>query len=72
MKIFFSAEYDPAELEPLYEYGDIEIGGWALGLPNLTEDELIARTGDADIIVTTFDDITRAVIENARNLKLIA
>ena len=68
MKIFFSAEYDPAELEPLYEYGEIEIAGWALGLPNLTEEELIARTGDADIIVTTFDDITRAVIENAKNL----
>lgn len=72
MKIFFSAEYDPAQLEPLYEYGEIEIAGWALGLPNLTEEELIARTGDADIIVTTFDDITRAVIENAKNLKLIA
>ena len=45
MKIFFSAEYDPRELEPLYEYGDIEIAGWALGLPNLTEEELLALPG---------------------------
>ena len=72
MKIFFSAEYDPRELGPLCELGEVEIAGWAKGLPNLTEEELIARTGDADIIVTTFDDITRPVIENAKNLKLIA
>lgn len=72
MKIFFSAEYDPAELEPLYEVGEIEIAGWAKGLPNLTQEELLEKTADADIIITTFDDITRPVIENAKNLKLIA
>lgn len=72
MKIFYSAEYEAKALEPLYEVGDIELAGWALGLPNLTEEELIARTADADIIVTTFDDITRPIIENAKNLKLIA
>ena len=46
--------------------------GWALGKPKLTENEIIRRTADADIIVTTFDDITRDVIENAKNLRLIA
>ncbi|MBO5295889.1 MAG: 2-hydroxyacid dehydrogenase [Clostridia bacterium] len=72
MKIFYSAEFEAKALEPLYEVGEIELAGWALGLPNLSEEELIARTKDADMIVTTFDDITRAVIENAKNLKLIA
>ena len=72
MKIFFTAEYDPAEIGPLLELGEVEITGWAKGLPKLTEEELLEKTADADIIVTTFDDITRAVIENAKNLKLIA
>ncbi|MBE6575038.1 MAG: dihydrofolate reductase [Ruminococcaceae bacterium] len=72
MKIFFTAEYDPAELEPLYAFGEVLMDGWAKGLPNLTEEELLAKTADADMIITTFDEITRAVIENAKNLKLIA
>lgn len=72
MKIFFTAEYDPSELTPLYDFADVTIDGWAKGLPTMSEEELIAKTGDADVIVTTFDDITRAVIENAKNLKLIA
>lgn len=72
MKIFFTAEYDPKELAPLYELGEVVIDGWAKGLPNLTQEELLERSGDADIIITTFDEITRAVIENAKNLKLIA
>ena len=72
MKIFFTAEYDPKELKPLYEFGEVVIDGWALGRPNLTQEELLERSADADIIITTFDEITRAVIENAKNLKLIA
>lgn len=72
MKIYFTAEYDPAEIKPLQEIGDVEIDGWAIGLPKLTEEQMIAKTKDADMIVTTFDDVTRAVIENAKNLKLIA
>ncbi len=72
MKIFFTAEYDPKELTPLYEFGEVVIDGWAKGLPNLTEEELLERSADADIIITTFDEITKAVIDNAKNLKLIA
>ncbi|MBQ7935725.1 MAG: 2-hydroxyacid dehydrogenase [Clostridia bacterium] len=72
MKIFFTAEYDPAQLGPLYEMGEVVIDGWAKGLPKLTEEELMEKTADADIIITTFDDITRKVIEHATNLKLIA
>ncbi len=72
MKIFFTAEYDPKELTPLYELGEIVIDGWAKGLPKLSEEELMKKTADADIIITTFDDITRKVIENAKSLKLIA
>ena len=72
MKIFFSAEYDEQELKPLYELGEVDKQGWALGLPKFEEDELVEKTRDADIIITSYDDITRKVIENAKNLRLIA
>jgi D-3-phosphoglycerate dehydrogenase len=72
MKIFFSAEYDESEMKPLYEMGDVDKEGWALGLPKFSEDELVEKTKDADIIITSYDDITRKVIESAPNLKLIA
>lgn len=72
MKIFFSAEYDEKELQPLYELGEVDKEGWALGLPKFSEEELAEKTKDADIIITSYDDITRKVIEGAPNLKLIA
>ena len=72
MKIFFSAEYDENELQPLYELGEVHKEGWALGLPKFSEDELAEKTKDADIIITSYDDITRKVIEGAPNLRLIA
>ncbi len=72
MKIFFTAEYDEQQLKPLYEMGEVVKDGWAIGLPKMPEEELMEKSADADIIITSYDDITRAVIENAPNLKLIA
>ncbi|MBP3039442.1 2-hydroxyacid dehydrogenase [Bacillaceae bacterium Marseille-Q3522] len=72
MKIFFTAEYSENELKPLYKIGDVVLDGWALGLPKIPEKELMEKTKDADIIIVSYDDITRNVIENAPNLKLIA
>lgn len=72
MKIFFTAEYEEKELKPLYEIGEIIKDGWAMGLPKMTEEELLEKTRDADIIVTSYDDVTKKVIQNARDLKLIA
>lgn len=72
MKIFFTAEYEEEALKPLYEMGEVIKDGWAIGLPKMTEDELVEKTREADIIITSYDDITRRVIENAPNLKLIA
>lgn len=72
MKIFFTAEYDEAQLKPLYEIGEVVKDGWAIGLPKMDEDEFVAKSADADIIITSYDDVTRRVIENAPNLKLIA
>ncbi|WP_195268049.1 2-hydroxyacid dehydrogenase [Eubacterium sp. 1001713B170207_170306_E7] len=72
MKIFFTAEYDEEQLKPLYEMGEVVKDGWAIGLPKMQEEELMEKSADADIIITSYDDITRPVIENAPNLKLIA
>ena len=72
MKIFFTAEYDEEELKPLYQAGEVIKDGWALGLPKMPEEELMEKTRDVDMIITSYDDITRNVIEHAENLKLIA
>ena len=72
MKIFFTAEYEEEALRPLYELGEVVKDGWAVGLPKMQEDELAAKVADADIIITSYDEITRKVIESAPNLKLIA
>ncbi len=72
MKIFFTAEYEEEALKPLYEMGEVVKDGWALGLPKMAEEEFAKKAADADIIITSYDDITRKVIENAPNLKLIA
>ncbi len=72
MKILFTAEYDPSYLERLESFGEIDIQGWAKGIAKLTEEELIDLVRDKDIIITSYDDITKNVIDAAPNLKLIA
>ncbi len=72
MKILFTAEYDEKYLDEIKALGDVEIKGWALGLPKLTEEELIEYGKDKDIIITSYDDITKNVIDGCENLKLVA
>ncbi|MCF0104987.1 MAG: 2-hydroxyacid dehydrogenase [Eggerthellaceae bacterium] len=72
MKIFFTAEYEKKALKPLYEMGEVIMDGWATGNPKINEEELCQKVKNADIIITSYDDITRKVIESAPNLKLIA
>jgi D-3-phosphoglycerate dehydrogenase len=72
MKILFTAEYDPADLGQLQELGEINIQGWAKGISKLSEDELVDFVSDVDMIITSYDDITKRVIDSAPNLKFIA
>lgn len=72
MKILFTAEYDETYLEKLKELGEIDIQGWAKGIGKLSEEELLELSKDVDIIITSYDDITEKIIENCKNLKLIA
>lgn len=71
MEIFFTAEYDKKQLNEINSLGNVTFDGWAVGLPKLKEEELLEKSKNADIIITSYDDITRNVIENAKNLKLI-
>lgn len=59
MKIFFTAEYNEEELKPLYDMGEVVLDGWAVGLPKIPEEELAEKVKDADMIITSYDDITR-------------
>lgn len=72
MNILFTAEYDEKEIKELYNLGNVRMEGWAKGLSKLSEEELIEYSRDADIIITSYDDITKKVINSAKNLKLIA
>lgn len=72
MKILFTAEYDEAYLDELKLFGEIKIAGWAKGISKLSEDELVELSADVDMIITSYDDITKRVIDSAPNLKLIA
>lgn len=72
MKILFTAEYQEEALKPLYQLGEVIKDGWALGLPKIPEDELAQKVKDVNILITSYDEITRKVIESAPDLQLIA
>lgn len=72
MKILFTAEYDENYLDELKTFGKVNIQGWAKGISKLSEDELVQLACDVDMIITSYDDITKRVIDSAPNLKLIA
>lgn len=70
LQILLTAEADDRELEPLYSCCDIEECGWKTDETVLDEDELISRLVGKDVLVTSYDRVTRRVIENSQ-LKLI-
>ena len=72
MKILFTAEYDDSYLEKLQSFGEVNIQGWAKGIAKLSQEELKDLSQDVDVIITSYDDITKEVIDSAPNLKLIA
>lgn len=71
MKILFTAEHDPAMFDEINALGEIIKAGGALGGDRLPQEELIKLAEGVDMIITTFDDITKPVMDVAPNLKLI-
>lgn len=70
-RILFTAEADDQALKELYELCDVEVDGWKTKGVTFSEDELINRLQEKDIFVTSYDVVTRKVIANAKDLKLI-
>lgn len=71
MKIVFTAEYG-GSLAAFQALGELVVDGWAIGRPKLSETALIRLAKNADVIITSYDDITAHVIESCPHLRLIA
>jgi D-3-phosphoglycerate dehydrogenase / 2-oxoglutarate reductase len=72
MKILFTAEYDEQMISDIQSLGDVTMAGWAVGSPKIPEDELSQMVTETEIIITSYDSITKKVMDAAPNLKLIA
>jgi len=59
------------ELNQLREYCDVTMTGWVKNGKLLNEDELIEILQDTDILIASYENITKKVIKNSKKLKLI-
>lgn len=71
MNILFTAEYDEALINEVQGLGNVNIQGWAKGIGKLNDAELRSLVEKVEVIVTSYDDITKTVIDAAPQLKLI-
>jgi len=71
-KILLTAEVDESNISELKELGEITEAGWKTEMKKLGEDELIPLLRDKDIFITSYDNVTKKVIDSAPYLKLIA
>ncbi|MDE6184269.1 MAG: dihydrofolate reductase, partial [Lachnospiraceae bacterium] len=71
LKVLFTAEAEDALLKELYEFCDLEFAGWKVDGKTLSVDELTERLQGKDVLITSYDKVTRQVIEGCADLKLI-
>lgn len=71
MKILVTAEIDKEMIKELEIFGEISFAGWNIDYTKFNEDELMNLLEDIDIFITSYDAVTRKVIEASKNLKLI-
>lgn len=72
MKALVTAEINENIISELQDYMELILEGWGKELRKLTEDEMIHFLKDKEVLITSYDPITRKVIEACPNLKLIA
>jgi D-3-phosphoglycerate dehydrogenase len=72
MKILLTAEFDKNSLKELEDLFEITYAGWFVEERVLTEDELVNLVKDKEVFITSYDNVTRKVIEAGNKLKLIA
>ena len=71
MKIVFTAEH-AGDLSAFHQLGELLVGGWALGKPKLSAGQLIELAHDAEVLVTSYDEVTDAVMAACPRLQVIA
>jgi D-3-phosphoglycerate dehydrogenase len=71
MKALITAEINREYMEPLERLLEIEYAGWGKTKEVLSEDEMARLISGKDILVTSYDPITRRVMEASPNLRLI-
>jgi D-3-phosphoglycerate dehydrogenase / 2-oxoglutarate reductase len=59
------------ELIRLREYCDVNITGWVKNGRIFNEDEMIEILQDTDILIVSYENITKKVLQSAKKLKLI-
>lgn len=70
-QVLFTAEADDAVLATLRAECDLEQAGWNRGEGVLDEETLIARLKGKQVFATSYDKVTRRVIEESPELRLI-
>lgn len=70
-KVLFTAEADNEIVEQLESTCDVEYCGWNVEKVVLDEDALIEKLQGKQIYATSYDKVTRKVIEQSNELKLI-
>jgi D-3-phosphoglycerate dehydrogenase len=71
MKALVTAEVNTDIIKELEKLIDITYEGWEKEYRVLTEEEMISYSRDKDIVITSYDPITKKVINQCPNLKLI-
>lgn len=66
-----TAEIDTSLLPDIQKLCDVTVDGWAKELKLLDEDELTQKLNGHEILITSYDDVTKKVIEKNPQLKLI-
>jgi D-3-phosphoglycerate dehydrogenase len=73
MKAFITARIDKTQVNRLISNGfEVEQGGFGLTGVKLTETELIEKFKNIEVAVVEFENITDAVLESAKRLKVVA
>ena len=70
MKIVFTAEH-AGDLSAFHQLGELLVEGWALGKPKLSAGQLIELAHDAEVLVTSYDEVTDAVMAACPRLQVI-
>ena len=71
MKIVFTAEH-AGDLSAFHQLGELLVEGWALGKPKLSAGQLIELAHDAEVLVTSYDEVTDAVMAACPRLQVSA